>query len=348
MENSEEKAKKSEKSDEIVINIRKNPWMISTIVLGVLLVAFIVYSRSGVTGNTISSDAMGQKAVNFINTQLLQGKGSVTLDSVVEKSGLYEVTVDYNGNKVPVYFTKDGVYFIQGINQINSASSASAALNSQPASVPKSDKPTAEAYVFAYCPYGLQFEKALSSVYQTLKSKADISVVFIGAMHGEFEHQESLRQLCIQKNYGTDKLWQYLDKFTVSSDIGNCANSAYADSCTGSIVDGIMSSLGIDKAKITSCMPTDGETLYKADQAKASAAGVSGSHTFAVNGVQVNVGRSSSEIQAAICSAFNNAPSVECSKALSSTQTSAGFGASTGAASSSSAPAANCATPPAA
>lgn len=211
-------------------------------------------------------------------------------------------------------------------NPTNAANQAAA-----PQNIPKSDKPKAEAFVFSYCPYGLQFEKALSPVYNLLKNKADIKIVFIGAMHGEYEHIESLRQLCIQKLYSTDKLWSYLNEFTVNTELGKCKGEV---SCISPFIEKIFSNNGIDKSKIESCMKNDAETIYNQDMARAKELGISGSPTFVMNNVKASVSRSPESIKTAVCNAFNSAPK-ECDTKLSTTAAGAGFGTTTSSASSS-------------
>lgn len=312
-----------------------NIWMIVSAVLLIAILAIILVPKisPGVSGKAVSSDESA-KLIDFINKNLVKN-GTVTFSSASDLGDIYEVNVTYNGKIIPTYVTKDGKYFIQGVidmnNPPNLTSTASSSAN-VPQNVTKSDKPEVEAFVFAYCPYGLQFEKALLPVYTLLKDKANISLVFIGAMHGEHEHIESLRQLCIQKEYGKDKLFEYLSKFDIDTTIGTCAGN---DTCLSPLLESLMSSISVDKSKIDLCMTTDAEALYNADMAKAKSAGISGSPTFLINGAKVTVTRSPEAIKKAICDAFTSAPS-ECSQTLSATAATAGFGAGTAAASSSS------------
>ena len=311
-----------------------NLWMMVSFGLLIILVAVIVF-KPNISGKAVANaDNIGPKTVDFINNYLISN-GTANLSSVNDLGNVYEINVTYNGKIIPTYATKDGKYFMQGLlsmdNPPKKSTAASSAAANTPQNVTKSDKPVAEAYVFAYCPYGLQFEKALLPVYSLLKDKADINIVFIGAMHGEYEHVESLRQLCILKEYGKDKLFEYLDKFNADTKIGACSKDT---TCSLPLVEELMSSISIDKAKIDSCMSADAEALYKADNAKASSLGITGSPTFVINGAKVQPSsRSPEAVKSAICSAFTTSPS-ECSQNLSSTAASAGFGASTAAASS--------------
>lgn len=312
--------------------LRKNPWIISTFVFVILTLILLFVAFRGGNGKSVSESAIGAQAVDFINSQILQGQGNVTLASVGTEAGLYKVTVNYNGQQIPTYFTKDGAYYVGTMIAPTNPSALpagnSTAPTTPPKDIPKSAKPVVNAYVFAYCPYGLQFEKALFPVYDLLKSNADINIVYIGAMHGEFEHVESLRQISILNLYGKDKLISYLKLFDTSTDIGACSGDA---TCLNKYLPAIYTQLGIDATKVNAYMNASAENIYQQDEAQASAAGVTGSPTFMINGVEASVSRTPAAIETAVCSAFSTAPSA-CSQTLSSTSTSAGFGGAAAAA----------------
>jgi hypothetical protein len=269
--------------------------------------------------------------ISYINSL---GRGEATLVNVTRDSGMYLVNVNFQDQVIPVYVSADGKFLIADRLPLSTTPSASssASAQSQPTTVVKSDRPVADFYVFSYCPYGTQMEKALVPVYNLLKDKVDINIVFIGAMHGEYEHVESLRQICIQKEYSKDKLFAYLDKFLVNSAIGNCQGK---DACVNPLIEVIYGQIGVDKTKINNCMTKDAEALYQADVSKSQAAGIASSPTTTINGAKVSVGRSPALVQQAICSAFNSAPS-ECSQTLSSASASAGFGSTASSSSSAS------------
>ena len=316
---------------------KPNVWVLSTIILAALTITLSVFLfNGGLTGHAISvtGNEAAEKGIDFINNYVAQG-GGVTLDSVKEVSGLYFVQVNYKGNKIPVYMSKDGnlIDFGQGMIDIAVAEAAAKAEEQQtsaPKNITKSDKPKVEAFIFSYCPYGLQFEKALLPVYDLLKDKADINIVAIGAMHGEHEKTESLRQISIEQLYGRDKLFAYLNEFDTNSSIGACSGDA---TCLDKYLPSIYTKLGINKTKVEDYMSTSAEQIYNQQGARASSLGISSSPTFVINGVESQVSRTPEAIKEAICNAFTTAPS-ECSQNLSKTSPSAGFGASTGSAAS--------------
>ncbi len=295
-----------------------NVWMILSVVLAISLIA-VIFWPSGV-----SADKAGEELTNVLNTKT---GGGVTLKTIESQGSLYEATVIYQGQEIPVYMTKDGEYIIYNAEKVSDSAAVPSTPQVQtPTEVVKSDKPVVEAFVFTYCPYGLQFQKALAPVYDLLKDKADINLVQIGAMHGEYEKIEAYRQLCIQKEYGKDKLWEYVNLFQINTSIGGCSSDM---ECSKPLVEALMSDIDIDVDNINDCMDSDAETLYNADTQRSSSLGISGSPTFVINGAEVQVSRTAEAIKAVVCSAFNEAPS-ECDENLSTTAMSAGFGASAG------------------
>jgi protein-disulfide isomerase len=94
--------------------LRSNPWMVATIVLALVLVGTLLFGNSTV-GNVGSQEA-GENLVDFLNSQATVS--GVELESVSEKNGLYEVTVQYQGSSVPVYVTTDGKYFTTALDPL--------------------------------------------------------------------------------------------------------------------------------------------------------------------------------------------------------------------------------------
>jgi len=106
--NAEKKSSKAGKT-------KTDPWMIATIALGVLVI-ILLFSGFSLTGNVISGsvseDIVAENVVGFLNSQTGGGVEAVSVD---EKYGLYEVIVEFQGQQVPVYATKNGEVLIQGV-----------------------------------------------------------------------------------------------------------------------------------------------------------------------------------------------------------------------------------------
>jgi protein-disulfide isomerase len=299
--------------------IRKNPWMLSTLVCGALVLILLVSTFfGGFTGQSISANAAGQKLVSFYESM---GVSNITVNSVKEVSGVYQVNINYQGQTIPLYITKDGKNVITSLNPTETEET-NTNTNTE---VQKSDKPSVELYVFTYCPYGTQMEKAVIPAVKLLGDSINFKIRQIGAMHGEHEKLEAERQLCIEKLYPT-KFLDYVLKFAENSAIGTCNGDT---ACLTPQLVNIYGPLGIDAAKINTCIANEGETMYNAEVSNAESKGVSGSPTMIINGATVQSERNPEAVKGTICSAFNNAPST-CSTALSTTASSAGFGSGSG------------------
>jgi len=298
--------------------MRQNPWILTTIFLAIVLLVSIFFFN----GAEVSAKTAEKNLVDFASAQ-----GLVLEDvSATDKGSFYQLSFLVDGSESVASVTKDGKFLIQPVTALSSEVTETPASTTETTEVPKTDKPKADAFIFSYCPYGLQFEKALIPVYELLKNQADINIVAIGAMHGESEKVESLRQISVEKLYGKDKLFAYLKEFDYNTNIGSCAGD---DACLDKYLPAIYTKLGIDKAKVESYMDKSAEAIYDAQGELASSLGIGGSPTFVVNGVQVQVGRTPAAIGEAICSAFTTEPP-ECSKTLSSEAFTPGFGGSSG------------------
>jgi len=305
------------KESNLTEKVRGNPWTVSTFILGILVVILLVTTFSGtfsggVTGNVISKD---QAASNLVDYAKLQGI-NVSVNNITEESGLYNIDISIDGKATFVLLTKDGKNIVNGLIPM---APSSADTNTQ-TTVPKSEKPSVELYVFTYCPYGTQMEKAMIPVVKLLGDKIDFKIRQIGAMHGEFEKVEAQRQLCIEKNY-PDKFLDYVLAFAEDA---TCTTGA--DTCLPAKLTSLYTKFGIDSNKVNACMTSEGTSLYDAEVSNAQSKGASGSPTLIINGVETSPSsRNPEAIKGAICEAFTDVPT-QCSQKLSTTQASAGFG----------------------
>ncbi len=319
--------------------MRENPWIVSTIVLAVL--AIILISTGGGaagTGKVISSEKAGENLVGFLNQQT---DGGVEYKSGEDLGSLYEITVSYQEQDIPVYITKDGKYYLQGVvnleEEAQNTDSAGNTDNTQqqpPQEVPKSDVPEVELFTMSHCPYGTQAEKGILPVLKLLDDSIDFKLKFVYyAMHPSAgEVQEQLNQYCIQKEQ-PDKLYEYLECFLTEADGEGCLNE-----------------VGINKAKLEACYKDADEEfeitknlddqslwlngrfpLFNIDKELNEKYGVGGSPTLVINGEQVQSARDSASYLNVICQAFTegNVPE-ECDSELSTTAYSPGFGYAAG------------------
>ena len=319
----------------------KSIWRYTTIALMIVIILLLVVFlwKPGENSSTggISVDSQNQianKTVNFINENIISGGGgTASVGSVSEASGILNITVLYQGRQIPVYATTDGKYLIlPGAGVIDMNVPIPQAQPTQQQQPQKTDKPLAQLFVMAFCPYGIQAENAMKSVVDLLGSKTDIQVHFIASvggttpdtiqsLHGTVEAQEDLRQVCIMKYYSQKTYWNYLMDINTNCS-GSYSNAATYDTCWKNAA----TKVSIDVSKIVTCSnSTEGVNLVKADADLSSANGVSGSPTLIINGANYNGARTPDAYKEGICAAFITEPT-ECSQNLSTTGTTASGG----------------------
>lgn len=325
-------------------------WPIISAVLAVLLIVALVFLFTGnpfagiSSGNALNEEQIKVKAQEFINTNLLQPGTSATITNVELKNGLYDLTLEVNGQSFPSQMTADGeVFFVQPgivIDEFETPAPAEAQTAPPTPDVPKADKPVVEMFVMSHCPYGTQIEKGMLPVVDLLGAKADIQVKFVNyAMHGKKEVDEQVNQYCIQQEY-TDSYYAYLQCFLKEGDTAACLkemkfDQAVLDKCIAATDKEFGITADFDDKASWSGGQFPKFAIYDAKNVEY---GVRGSPTLVINGQQVSVGRDSNSLKNVICNAFSEAPE-ECGTDLPSASPSPGFGFGTSATDSA---AANC------
>jgi len=310
-----------------------NVWMVLSVILAAVLVlnltGLLPFKTTGMF--VLTTQDAAQKAIDYINNNLVQ-TGTAEFVSVEDFNGMYKVTTSYQGQQIPIYVTKDGGFIF--LSQPYNTSEVIEETTTTAAEMPKTDKPTVDLFVMAFCPYGVQAETTMKPVIDLLGTKADIKVRFIASvtgttvdsvqsLHGTTEAQEDLRQVCIMKNYDQTTYWKYLMEID-----NNCygkittSDAAALDTCWKAAA----TKAGIDADKIDTCSKgSEGLDLLKADEQLADNYGVTGSPTLIINGETYSGARTSEAFKTAICSGFATEPA-ECSQTLSETGTAAASG----------------------
>jgi len=294
------------------------------IVVAGICIGFAIFS-SGPMG--LSSEEAGEKAIDFINKNMLPAETPASLVSINEESGIYKFMLEIEGEQYPSYITKDGKLLFpeEGISLGSLEEEAVVELSPR-------EKPDVKLFVMSYCPYGLQAQKMFLPVYDLLKNEADIGVYFVDyIMHGKEEIDENLRQYCIQKEE-KEKYYDYLSCFVQDGDFENCLARA-----------------NIDTDKMGSCVSQTDQTykiteLYEDESTWLSGYypqfnvqtdlneqyGVGGSPTIVINDQLVELGdRSPEKFKELVCRAFNTPPEA-CSQTLSEEVFTPGLGLDTG------------------
>lgn len=297
-----------------------SPWKISTMVFGVLFVVFLVLFLKGgsMSVGAISKDAAAEKAIGFVNTNLLQAGTTAELGEVTEEAGLYKAELTIAGQSYDSYITKDGKLFFPQAIPLEEVENTEPDQPNVP-EVTKSDKPVFDLFVMAQCPYGTIAEEASFPVVELFGDKIEFNLHYIAtdkgdgtftSLHGQPEVDGDMRQVVIMQEY-PDKYMDYI----------LCVNEKYQD-LEGNW-EACAEDLGIDVDKIKTTMENDGADLLSANVVLADERGVGGSPTFYINGAKVSVTRTQEGVKQALCAAFNDAPEDICGQALENVQTTA-------------------------
>lgn len=187
------------------------------------------------------------------------------------------------------------------------------------------NKPQMDIFVMAYCPYGNQAEEVIEPVFQLLKDKADFNVWYViyenyqgggpnyclddesmyCSMHGVQELNQGIREHCVEKYIGSSEMFEFMLAMNSECSYQN------ADTCWEAVAEG----LGLDVDVIKQCEADEGLELTQEDKRMTELYGVSGSPTVFIDGEKYAGSRTAEGFQAALCAAFEDAPS-ECDETI--------------------------------
>lgn len=299
--------------------------------IGLVLIAvgFFYFGQDAVSKNNLSADELAEKAINYLNNNILPAGTTASLIDISEEGDVYKIRVEVEGTEYQSYVSKDGKYLFPDAFVLDTEVKD----QEQPQELSKREVPDVKLFVMSYCSGGLQAQKMYLPVYDLLADKVDMGVYFVNyIMHEKIEIDENLTQYCIQKEQ-TEKYNEYLSCFVKDGDSENCLLSAE-----------------INKAQLDSCVNNTDEqfSIYSQYQDRSTwlngnfpkfdvhddlnqQYGVGGSPTIVINDQVLSFlrTRSPEAFKQAICGAFTSAPE-ECSQVLSDTAFSSGFGLEAG------------------
>ncbi len=341
-EKPEEKKEVHNKKTDLTKKLRENPWILSTFVLGIMILILLIGNLSGtISGKSVSE---GEAEAIFLNTLKAQGANidDIEITDITSQNGFYKISFDYQEEPYPVqyYLTNDGSLMGVLDSVITEESSSSESTESQ--EVPKSDKPIVELFIMSYCPYGTQAEKGIIPVIELLKDKIDFRMRYVSyLMHGEKEAEENLREYCIEE-IAPEKYLDYMNCFLEGDgnyDIDSDGDGNNDLMSNGNNINNCLTKAGIDTTKLENCISEADKEFSITENLNSGASypkfnvdadlneeyEIAGSPTLVINGQVVSSGRDSASYLNVICSVFNNAPT-ECNTQLSSTTPSPYFG----------------------
>ena len=303
------------------IRIKDNFWKVLSIILLMVLIGNVYLNLTGklVSISTqVSSEEIGKKVINFINSNFVQPGTSASLISVEDIGSYYKILISYHGYQIPVYASKDGRFLFPEV--IDMTKNRERRPQSEPQQqtskdIPKKDRPTVELYIFSYCPAGVSALNSFAPVGKLLMNRADLRVKFFSDMRGEHELQQNKIQACIQE-VEPKKYWDYAINFL--QDVYSKCRSTRDLGCDMNESISLMKKVGIEVEKVMKCVEEKGEQLYMRDVSDARKYNLQYSPSIVINDIVLgpNFERSSEGIKNLVCSAFSTPPE-ECSQTLS-------------------------------
>jgi len=297
----------TKKKNNFMGKIKKNPWMISTVVLAIVIIVLAVNMAT----STISEEKANVLIADFVQSQV----AGAAISNLVLEDNFYKAEVSIQGQIVPLYLTKDGkelaINVIPLVDEVKETETQTEVTQGE---LVKSDKPVTGLYIWSYCPYGVTALSPYAEVAKLLGDTADFKVYLYYAGHGEHEVQQNKIQACMQDLGYTTKYWDYAKTF-VETIYPECSGDIDCD--LEKSVE-LMNSLGINSEEVLSCVTEKGEALLQDDYNAAKELGVTGSPTLVVSGVKTSVSRTAEAFKGAVCSAYNAVPEL-CAEALDST-----------------------------
>jgi len=309
----------------------KNSIPLAIVVAGLIIAGALIFINKGSISEKVSGSLPPQeaaeKAINYINQNLLTEGMSASLVAVSEENGVYKFRLKIGEQEYDSYVTKNGnLLFTDGIylEEKSAGSEGGAASQEEKTTceeIEKTDSPYLEAFVVSNCPYGLQMQRVLDEVVKDIPSLAgNIKVEYIGAiqgdkitsMHGDEEAQENLRQICIREEQA-NRYWNYIGCFIKKGEVENCLASA-----------------GVNSENLTACIADSSRGLKyaKEDFSSQEKYKVTGSPTLILNGDIVSEsgfgGRTAQSLKTLICCGFKTEPGI-CSQKLTEDSAAAGF-----------------------
>lgn len=284
-------------SDTITIPIgglKKNPWILSTFILGIITIFLIAVSfkGNGFTGNSVSEKMASESLVNFINSQ---GNGNAEVVSTSAEDGFYKVTVSFQGQNIPVYVTMDGKYLVTNKVDLSNPSQANAGSGSEVTAgkkvkveigdSPKKGSESAKVVLVEFTDYQCPFcSRYYEQTYKNLiKDYVETGKVLIVIKDFPLNFHDQAQKAaesahCAREQLGDDGYFKMHDKlFENQASLSVENEKKWARE------------IGLDGEKFDSCL--DGgkySEVVNKDVSYGSSLGVSGTPSFFVNGIPLS------------------------------------------------------------
>src|SRR3989344_2589058 len=292
---------------------RENPWILSTIILGVILLVFFFYGGGGINGNVIGEDNAAKSLISFIESQSNGQPSGVSVLSTEQDGQLYKVTVDYQGQNVPLYVSLDGKYLISSVIPLDpnagtpsdsgadSGANTGTPINVEIGESPVKGKENAPVTIVEFsdyqCPYcGRFFEETLPSIQKSYIYTGKVKLVYKDFPLGFHENAQKAAEAarCVREQKGDIGYFKMHDKIYGNQESLSVENfKIWARS------------LGANGEKFDTCLDSGKfADVVKADADYGQSIGVSGTPAFFINGKMLSGAQPYSVFEQAINAAL--------------------------------------------
>ncbi len=188
------------------------------------------------------------------------------------------------------------------------------------------NRPQIDFFVMSYCPYGNIAEEIIEEVYNEIGDSADFNPHYViysnyggpdfclddsqeyCSMHGLTELNQGVRELCVNKHYGTEEWFE----FARAMNSGCTAENA--DSCWQPVAE----NLNLDVQTISDCEENEAVDLLAKEKELNQLLGVQGSPTIFIEGQAYNGQRDANSILGAMCNSFDAEKPAGCDNVIES------------------------------
>jgi protein-disulfide isomerase len=270
--------------------MRENPWILSTIILGIILILTFVSTSGngsdlGINSGKVSKDIVSENVMSIL---ALTAPSAVTLSSIEEESGLYKINVNFEGDVAPIYATQDGKYMITGVIPIDDVGDITGGIGNvgsggivdvsedDDAFKGSQDAPvTIIEFSDFECPFcGRFYEQTLPLIEEEYINTGKVKLVYrdfpLSNIHPNAQKAAEAAE-CVKDDGGDDAFWKMHDKIYENQ-----------NSLTISNLKSWAKEIGYD---INTCLDSGAKASeVQKDLADGTVAGVTGTPAFFING----------------------------------------------------------------
>ena len=275
--------------------LNKNLIFIGILVLVLIVTGFLLFGGEKIESITsflnpgVSNEAIAKKAVDYLNSNILQDARKANLLGFSQESGVIKINIKIGDNSYNSYVTKDGkIIFPEGIivdlkseNSLNNQNNTGDKNleNIRPISQDDHIRGNIDAQVAIVeysdleCPFCKQFHVTLKQIFSEYSNEGKVAWVYrhfpLDQLHSK-ARKEAVASECVFELGGKDAFWKFVDRFYEITPSNNQTN-------IDTVLPQIAREIGIDENKFNTCLNSNKyDAKIQSDVDNAQATGGSG------------------------------------------------------------------------